>query len=83
MQISTLAIVSAFAIVVSAQEPAAPSPATTLGFSAADSAENPEDIMAMLQKKCPDEKCPKPRHITVTKNITKVQSKTVTKTLNC
>lgn len=83
MQISTLALVSAFAVVVSAQVNAAPSPATTLGFSSTDSAENPEDIKQLLQKKCPDEKCPKPRHITVTKNITKVQQKTVTKTLNC
>lgn len=88
MKISALTLVSALALVVSAQNPAAASPVpTTMGYSAADSsadsAENPEDIHALLKKKCPDEKCPKPRHITVTKNITKVQQKTVTKTLNC
>ncbi|KAG5359247.1 hypothetical protein CJU90_3982 [Yarrowia sp. C11] len=81
MQLKTLALVSLFSLVAAQQ--AAPTPATTMAFSAADSAENPEDIHKLLHKKCPDEKCPKPKHITVTKNITKVQSKTITKTVNC
>ncbi|QNP98031.1 YALIA101S06e05160g1_1 [Yarrowia lipolytica] len=81
MQLKTLAIVSLFSLAAAQQ--AAPSPATTMAFTPADSAENPEDIHQLMKKKCPDEKCPKPKHITVTKNITKVQSKTITKTINC
>ncbi|KAG5356295.1 hypothetical protein CJU89_6022 [Yarrowia sp. B02] len=78
MQFKILALVSLLAL-VAAQE--APEP-TTLAFSPVE-AENPQDIKQFMKKKCPDESCPKPKHVTVTKNITKVQPKTVTKTIHC
>ena len=39
--------------------------------------EAPQDI-SKLKHKCPEHKCPKPKTISLTKNITKTQLKTVT-----
>lgn len=39
--------------------------------------EAPQDISKLKHKKCPEHKCPKPKKVTLTKNITKVHYKTV------
>lgn len=69
------------AALVAANE-AAPQAATTLAAvpMSEDHTENPEDISQLMKKKCPQEKCPKPKRVTLTKNITKVAYKTITKT---
>ncbi|KAG5363174.1 hypothetical protein CJU89_2335 [Yarrowia sp. B02] len=69
------------AALVAANE-AVPEAHTTLAAVplAEEHSENPEDIKKFMHKKCPEEKCPKPKHVTLTKNITKVAYKTVTKT---
>ncbi|KAG5361025.1 hypothetical protein CJU89_4127 [Yarrowia sp. B02] len=43
--------------------------------------EAPQDI-SKLKHKCPEHKCPKPNRVVLTKNITKVTYKTVTKSAN-
>lgn len=86
MLFKNIAILSLAALV--AANEAAPQPTTTMmpvyvssedDFDNFDS-ENPEDIKQFMKKKCPEEKCPKPKRITLTKNITKKATKTITKT---
>lgn len=77
MHITTIALTALFSL-VAAQE-AAPDAATTLVTVRADQSERPEDISQLMKKKCPQQKCGKPKHVTVTKNITKVGYKTITK----
>lgn len=81
MLFKNIALLS-LAALVAANEAAPVEAATTLVAVPAseDSAETPEDIKKLMHKKCPQEKCPKPKHVTLTKNITKVAYKTVTKT---
>ncbi|KAG5359628.1 hypothetical protein CJU90_5462 [Yarrowia sp. C11] len=81
MLFKNIALISLAALV--AANEAAPEAATTLvavPVKAEDNSENPEDIKKFMKHKCPEETCPKPKRVVLTKNITKKATKTVTKT---
>jgi hypothetical protein len=82
MLLKNIALISLAALV--AANEAVPESATTMvavPISSEDHSENPEDIKQFMKKKCPEQKCPKPKRDTLTKNITKKATKTVYKTV--
>lgn len=79
MLFKNIALLSLAALV--AANEAAPQAATTMmPVFVEENSENPEDIKQFMKKKCPEEKCPKPKRVILTKNITKRATKTITKT---